>query len=251
MNSIYDAHYPKWKLIAGVEQSMSGYNIITAQPMNFPIVDVATSKWKRTHEASFIARDCVNILLNRLKYKYKEDIYKLNYLIVGVGAIGSNILKLLEHFIGENMVQGYDIDTDKNYTAIPDLDKVDVLIGATGNHRNGENSENIARTILDEIDEGVKRNLYLASVSTFDIEFGQLTHETRKSEKENSECTKDYTHQNAVLLKSGFPINFPEGSSENDIQLTRSLVFCGIIQSLEEDIHGMNDLFATQLLSGT
>jgi len=79
MNTIYNTHSPKWKLIAGVEQSMSGYNIITSQPMNFPIVDVATSNWKRTHEASFIARDCVNILLNRLKYKHNEDIYQLNY----------------------------------------------------------------------------------------------------------------------------------------------------------------------------
>jgi hypothetical protein len=252
INSTYEAHYPEWRYIVGVEQTTSGYNLLAKQELHLPVVDVATSRWKKTHESTFIARDCINALLNLLKYKYDENIHQLNYLIVGIGAVGGNIMKLLKTVINEENIFGYDTDPEKGYTQIPDLSTIDVVIGATGNTGDGENSEPIACSILNELEESKSdKKVYFASTSFFDVEFGKLTLEMRESSEENQELEFNHHYKNGILLNSGFPINCFEDAALEDIQLTRSLMFCGIIQTLEEDSNGLNDLFSAQLSAST
>ena len=252
VNSTFQAHYNEWRYIVGVEQTTSGYNLLAKQELQLPVVDVATSRWKKTHESTFIARDCINALLNLLKYTFDENIHQLNYLIVGVGAVGSNILKLMKTVINEENIFGYDTDPTKGYTQIPDLSNIDVVIGATGNTGDGENSEPIACSILNELEEAKSdKVVYFASTSFHDIEFGKLTLEMRESSEENQDSTYHHRYKNGVLLNSGFPINCLDDAALEDIQLTRSLIFCGIIQTLEEDSSGLNDLFSAQLSAST
>lgn len=163
-----------------------------------------------------------------------KKIKSKRYGIVGYGALGSILSKKIAPIADELIF--YDTDSKiksriKNMTKnILDLfQKTDILFGCTGN--------DITKLIFNKM-LSFENNKILISCSSGDYEFNTLLHKL-DSKLYEKELTMDieyrYNTFKLYILNGGFPINFNrqyEVEPLEHIQLTRTLLFIGIIQAL-------------------
>lgn len=199
-----------------IEQTSSGYTKLKKEKINFPIINVARSKAKLVYESPFIAEKSLENIKRELE---KLRMNPKRVLIVGGGAIGKEIFKLMKR---DFFVSVY--DSDKKLTGIEnkrfedELKKADMIIGATGKEIIGPNTYS-----------KLKKDVILVSVSSSDREFCAVN--LRRTIPRTGNCHKNIYVQNIHLLNCGFPINFDGGEnsvSPEKIQLTRALILASV-----------------------
>jgi S-adenosylhomocysteine hydrolase len=214
-----------FKMMAGVEQTSSGYRKISAASLQYPVVNVARSDAKLRTESPMIA----DVIAKKLRPYLTND---SNILVVGNGAIGNSVYNLLgQHY----SVTSYDVSTDKQAlfrNGKLKLSEYDMIVGCTGS------------TILQpEQLKYCKQGAVLASASSSDIEF--QAHLLRRKMQRTADCHQAIAVDGITLLNSGFPINF-DGSahsvSPEKIQFTRALLLAGAYQALNSNARGIIEL---------
>jgi len=198
--------------VVSVEQTSSGYSRLRTLQLNFPVLNVARSNAKLKVESPFIAEDGLEELWFSIK---RRQFMSKKVLIVGFGAIGSAVYKILKD---KFQVKCYDLNeklSDFQGVELRDIvSDYDLIIGCTGN------------TVLKSEEFGLLKNgVVLASMSSSDREFDSVG--LRRLVPRNNDCHKDITANGIKLINSGFPVNF-DGSKIvvplEKIQLTDSLM---------------------------
>jgi S-adenosylhomocysteine hydrolase len=192
--------------IVGIEQTSSGFRKLEHVKLNFPIVNVARSETKLIKESPLIADlGCRRILDVFKKYKIKKP----RILVVGIGPIGSNVISILKK--KKYFAISYDIahHAKKELLKIVKEDNINIVIGATG--ANIINEEQ-----LRKIKTGVKRELYLISMSSADREFPAVY--IRKHRVLSENIHGDVAWDNIFLVNNGFPITFKGNRNESSPQ---------------------------------
>jgi len=225
--------------VIGLEQTTSG--IKNHHQTKFPVIDIASSAIKKHVECLLIIETIIEKLKSHINLKNNST-----YGVIGLGNIGRSLAIYLKN--KGLRVNIYDIDPVKECPSgvhkcpnvIDLLNSSEIIFGCTGDHLPNESwfSEVTGEKIL-------------VSCSSADIEFLEILHRAENPliERKNNH----YLIQTAVykdldnkliyrILNGGFPINFDRTSQSvpsMDIQLTRGLIFAGMIQAaalLETDI---------------
>lgn len=211
--------------ISGVEQTQRGTTRIEASShLSTPIVSVASSGVKKLVESDFIGRSVV------LKLKEAGHIVETTRIgVIGAGSIGNSVIETAVALGCETYVYDLARKTDvKGATNAPSLDellnKSDLIIGTTGT--------NALRGIAFNKVHGKKQ---LASASSADIEFSSLMRIAPATIDPFGTITicmrEDLEFE---VLNGGFPFNFDRlgnASHEEDIVLTRALLYAGMMQA--------------------
>ncbi len=206
--------------VVGIEQTSSGYNLISKVALKFPVINVARSNVKLTIESPMIA----GLIVKKIeKYFTEEGIVSPNILVIGQGHIGKLILELLKQ--NGHYVAGHDLianKTDYHGEWRNKISEFDVIIGATGD------------TILWPGEfGGLKKGVILISASSSDREFSASYLRTMLSE--NNNCHTNIVVNEITLLNGGFPVNFignRHSLPPEEIQLTRALLLVAVFQAL-------------------
>lgn len=221
------------KNLVGIEQTSSGFEKIKNTQLQFPVINVAKSEVKLKVEAPLIAHLVVGKIAELLNSNHK-------ILVVGQGAIGRNIYKLLKQ---KHQVVRYDAVSDK----IPfpgkyenKLGQFDVIVGATGQS-----------IIMPGDFAQLNKKCVLISASSSDREFSAV-HLRRKLDTKINDCHKNIKYNGVCLLNNGFPINF-DGKEHSlpaeQAQLTRALLAAAVFQGIIQKGKGVKDLdLNTQIL---
>jgi 2-polyprenyl-3-methyl-5-hydroxy-6-metoxy-1,4-benzoquinol methylase len=196
--------------VVAIEQTSSGFNRLEKKELKFPIINLARSEAKLTHESPHIAEKIISELFTKIK---RLDIHPKNALIIGGGPIGKSIKAKLNQILPTKI---FDLDNKNSDFKESDLQTIvkdyDLVIGATGN----------------EIKKlPFKKNTILVSASSSDREFSNVN--LRDPNVKN--CHSDIFTNGVWLLNCGFPLNFNGKKHSVDpekIQLTRALMFAGI-----------------------
>lgn len=216
-----DKYIDDYSNIVAIEQTSSGYNRLKNKQLSFPVINLARSEAKLTHEYPRIiynAKKKISKLLKDLKRKVNK------VLIVGKGNMGRMLSNALE--------KEYDVLTyDKNHTADINesllkyvLKDMDLIIGCTG-----------TTSLSKEYHSYLKEDSLLVSVSSSDREFDTV-HFRKKLPKTNCPW-KNVKYGNIVLANNGFPISFDNNNMDDScfFQLTRSLIMASIFQAINLD----------------
>ena len=227
--------------VYGVEQTSSGISYIKKNDIiNIPVVEVATSAIKQQIESEMIA----NAVMKRTKELFLNFDKNLSYGIIGMGAIGKAMFKMLKKLNIEKIVF-YDKNTelllDKlSHTYSCDniqefILKSDYIIGCTG------------EDITCHFDLNcIKSSKIFISCSSQDVEFKSLLKyidlnagEYNLNYKNVLEDIEIFLNNEVKLtiIKGGYPVNLDnsgESVPAQDIQLTRGLLLGGVIQAFTE-----------------
>ncbi|MEM8727751.1 MAG: hypothetical protein AAGE99_03480, partial [Chlamydiota bacterium] len=207
--------------VVAIEQTSAGYHRAKAKNMPFPIINVARANIKLTQESSFITRMICRKAEEAIS-KFFLDTSDLKILVLGGGAIGSDVQKNIEK---RHKTDIFDLQTTLSDISSDNFDlrlvQYDVFIGCTGNC-----------SIPKEKHKLLKPGSLLISASSSDREFDCV--ELRKNLPVYSYCHKTIQSQGVFLLNSGFPVNFDETYLDStELQLTRSLLLSAIGQALK------------------
>ena len=204
--------------VIGIEQTSSGYDKIKDLKLRFPVINVARSYAKLNYESPIISEhfvNNVNIILKELKISPKK------ILVMGKGAIGSQITKLLEK--NKYVLSTFDNSEKSDILSLDELKlkihNFDIIIGCTG-----KNSLPIS------FYNNLKHNAVLISASSSDREFDAPR--LRMLTERFYDCHQNVKLRDIYLLNAGFPLTFIEqgiGAEANKIQLTRALIFSSIL----------------------
>ncbi|HVV67625.1 MAG TPA: NAD(P)-binding domain-containing protein [Gammaproteobacteria bacterium] len=217
--------------IIGVEQTSSGLAVLDS--VNYPVIEVASSAAKQKVESFMIAKSIEEKLEKNLPLRQMKSPCG----VIGLGAIGSAVTEKLLEF--GHTVYTFDINKEKNIPikgaqvmhSIEDTIKFsNYVFGCAGKHvLNGVNLENI-----------IQNDKVFISCSSQDKEFHSLLKkytEVNRDEINSPLDDLDFIFSDNIhtkILRGGFPINFDgTGSavSKCDIQMTRGLLFAGLIQA--------------------
>jgi len=219
----------------GIEQTTFGLRYQENYD-HFPIIQVATSATKKYLEPNLISNALVDKIINQLK-KIKPN--KIG--VVGFGNIG----KAVAHMLGKKYtVLVYDSNPIATNNSLGQLincltlneliTNCDVIIGATG--------VDISKHDWEEI---ITTDKYFVSVSSADIEFNSFIKRFNNQLISNRFKPLDdiviylSTGAKATILRGGTVANF-NGSKEScprkQIQLTRGLLFAGVLQAISNNL---------------
>ncbi len=214
--------------VIGIEQTTAGLFNPKVLSLPVPFIDVATCAAKKNLESSVISQEIISSVD---KYLTNPD---LIYGVVGYGTIGKAVVNRL---LSLNLkVVVYDpFKTEESDSVIMSenisqlMEVSDYIFGCSG------------RDITQEIDPAdFMEDKTFISCSSEDKEFySLLTTINNLSDKIIVNPLSDihYTNEHSAkisILNGGFPINFNrtcEMSMANNIQLTRGLIFCALIQA--------------------
>lgn len=226
--------------IYGIEQTTSGIKMQSVFG-KFPVIHLASSANKVFIEPRIVS-EAVQIQLGKMI----EELHPQKIGIVGYGNIGKAIVK---EFMNQYKILVYDIKnemdneifTDVEYCNSIDeiLNKVDILIGATG--------QDISNPEWVSI---INKDITLISVSSGDIEFNSILRICKPLLKDPISSSLDILNIKTVngdtikILRGGMVANFTglsDSSPGKIIQVTRGLLISAIIQIIENQ-----DLFENQ-----
>lgn len=204
--------------VRAVEQTSSGFEKISSEDINFPVVNVARSKTKLEIESPIIAK----VIFGEIKKFFKKfNLHNPDILVIGHGYVGNSIVKLLGK---EYVVDSYDLIThEAPFPGIfaEKIKEYDVLIGSTG------------KSVLQESEFGLlKSRSFLISASSSDREFSAW--KIREKLPKNNNPHLDITFGGITIANSGFPINFSgrkHSAPPNKIMLTRALLLAGVLEA--------------------
>lgn len=225
--------------IVAVEQTRSGAEIIRhLNSASFPIINVAESDAKLTHESPYIAKSVIEEMTKKIKkLPLKKELKEYNILVVGYGAVGTEVAReLSEKGI---KVAVYDLDDKKLEVAkrnnhlptelLTQLPLSDLIIGCVGKKWFPANFTDI-----------VSPNTVLISASSSNVEFLglQVVNGGKGDDFNNAhiDFKIEAKNNNCWVLNAGFPVNF-DGSIDpippKTIQFTRALMLAGVYQAIE------------------
>lgn len=224
--------------IVAIEKTTAGLVNINKEGVlpPFPIIGVANSATKRVLESPLIAQAIVTKLQAAGLMQFENE--KLDCGVVGYGAVGKALTDMLLS-LGHH-VTVYDVDPTK----VEKLDKnntttdLNALVASTS-YIFGCTGQDISSAI--DIFRLSNQNKTLISCSSEDAEYLSLLKEVQRLQ--NGKVAKKpladviyTTAKNASIkvVRGGFPANFDnsgESVPAKDIDLTRSLVLCAVIQA--------------------
>ncbi|MBI3476589.1 MAG: hypothetical protein HY010_12725 [Acidobacteria bacterium] len=220
--------------VNAVEQTMSGIARHGGRPPSVPVIEVASSAAKTLLEPRLIREAVLNRVASRGVLREKRTVG-----VVGAGNIGAAVAKAL---IGHaQVVHVYDIDLMTTLAlkgvvvsnSLAELvESVDVVWGCTG----------VDLFATDQSWRNIKGDKIFISCSSQDHEFRSIlaTLDARPEFEVNdrrSDITIPLRDGSIKLVNGGFPVNFdgsPESVPGPDIQLTRALLLCGVLQAAQD-----------------
>lgn len=225
-------HLTEKHKIYGIEQTTSGIKMQSIFG-RFPVIHLASSANKVLIEPKIVS-EAVQIQLGEII----KELHPRKIGIVGYGNIGKAIVK---EFKEQYKTLVYDIKNEMNNEIFTDveycnamdeiLNKVDILIGATG-----QDISNIDWISI------IKKDITLISVSSGDIEFNSILRICKPLLKEPISSSLDILNIKTInnstikILRGGMVANFtglPDSSPGKIIQVTRGLLISAIIQIIE------------------
>ncbi len=230
--------------VTAVEQTQNGVDRLLHSGKKIPpTVSIGTAMLKKQYESPFI----VDALVRRIKARnlWKQG---LRFGVIGRGSLGTLFCAFLhkaniEYFVYDN--------ADKLNTNVNSLEELvrnaDVIVGTTG--------QDALRGLYVEEIIGEKT---FVSFSSANREFQYLFDLAKVYPNTFDDVTLQVTSTfTAHILNGGYPINFDrfkERESQNDIVLTRMLLFAGFVQSLayknsSEGIIDFSEGYTSEILS--
>jgi hypothetical protein len=221
--------------IAAVEQTQRGIARTVQSEMRFPpIVSVASSGIKKIVESEFIGLSIVKKL---------ADIGSLGIAtrvgIVGMGSIGIAVEKALRErgisaLFYDPKYYATQSDTPRKRDSLDVLlDECDLIIGTTG-------TDALKGLPFERVTSGRK---ILASASSADLEFSSLLKlASTRSDPFETVTIPLHDQLTIEIINGGYPINFDrikDSTPDDDIVLTRCLMYIGAMQALERIDNGV------------
>jgi S-adenosylhomocysteine hydrolase len=217
--------------IAGVEQTMSGIALQTSGRVAVPVVEVATSAAKRLIEPFLIQK----AVFRRLMRSASALAGKGRCGIIGYGNIGKAVSDALlrsnkDVLVFDSSGEALTAARSRSISTTKDLQELvtasDVVFGCAG------------QDTFTETDwwKQLSSEKIFVSCSSLDLEFRTLLRSIGKiSQPVARTILQDVpVNANMLILQGGFPINF-DRSRESvplaEIQLTRALLFAGVLQA--------------------
>jgi hypothetical protein len=186
-------------VLAGIEQTSSGFRKLEKTTLNFPVFNVARSHIKLTLESKIIADLCTSRIKECIEI---HNIEEPQILVVGLGPIGENVRRLLKESYS---VQGFDSSlghTDLIKTIIDT--KPNIIVGATG----------FPIMTSEDIERFANHTpLYLISVSSSDREFPVSFFRNG-----STSLHADMKYKNITFVNNGFPITFKGNRIESPLE---------------------------------
>lgn len=233
-----------------VEQTRSGAETVRSiNHLKIPVINVAESKLKLLDESPYIAQSIIDETRVRLSYlPHKPVMEGSRVLVVGMGAIGSQVAQLLKNIAEEVVVYDLNPSVTQSDVFTPEnlevaLSKSDFIFGCVGKRWVPSNYKSL-----------IKEGAVLVSGSSSNTEFLGIQLKNTASVKPQrsfSDIIQCMVHSDypvelantgeAWILNGGFPVNFdgsPEPIKPSVIELTRMLMFAGISQAIH---HEAND----------
>ncbi len=233
-------HLTESHKIYGIEQTTSGIKMQSIFG-RFPVIHLASSANKVIIEPKIVS-EAVQIQLGKII----EELQPEKIGIVGYGNIGKAVVK---EFKRQYKILVYDIKNEMNKEIFSDveycnnmheiLNKVDILIGATGQDISNPEWVNT-----------INKDITLISVSSGDIEFNSILKICKPLLREPISNSLDILNIKTIsnstikILRGGMVANFtglPDSSPGKIIQVTRGLLISAIVQIIENQ-----DLFENQ-----
>lgn len=221
--------------VVGIEQTRSGLRF--KESFRFPVVLVASCAAKRYFEPPIISRE-IELVLNKQLAHGSEKTYG----VLGLGSIGQAVVAML--LKQGRRVRVYDRNPNKmellqigrtSVTSCSSCEdfvrRSDVVLGCTGRD---------ALSNLDFSALGKGSEKHMISCSSGDVEFLSVLKRSRQQAKtHNTDQFADspvtIEGNRFIIQNGGCPINFNrvrEASPPSEIQLTRALLFGGILQAI-------------------
>jgi S-adenosylhomocysteine hydrolase len=206
--------------ICGVEYTSSGYRRLAAMVLNFPVIDVAQSRSKLEFESPLIAKAIADNLEAKLNI---SSMSSKDILVVGSGAIGKAVHKMLKNDCSQHNTKAYDSTKELSEIEHLDFSNFDIIIGATGNRI-------MSHHYYDSLREGAT----LVSVSSSDREFDGVKFRQLSGKKWN--IHDDVYYNGLYLLNCGFPVNFSGGGRSSvplmQYQFFMAMLFIGVCEAV-------------------
>ncbi|KKP24216.1 MAG: hypothetical protein SZ59_C0002G0062 [candidate division TM6 bacterium GW2011_GWF2_28_16] len=214
-----------------VEDTMNG---IWFDPNKYiprvPLLSVASSLIKDYIEHYFVAKAIVRNSENILINEFQQTLVAKNILICGYGRIGEKIASIVKkdgnifiHDINPLKLLKASIDGFKIFNQKNDFEKIDIVIGITGN------------IVFKQELAKFKDKVILINGSTrqkeYDFEFIKDDIET-KQELKNYTVYNLKNNKNIYLLANGFPVNF--WNTESTPEFCLDAVFSTMYKLLQE-----------------
>jgi hypothetical protein len=213
--------------VIGIDQTASGRSLL--KRLKLPIIDVARSAAKRILEPPIITKA---ILSAALRHPAVRDRSKFG--VVGLGFVGQSLARCLVRTY-RRQISLFDVKRmeplilgHKWCDSIEELiERCDVVLGCTG-------ADIMEGTHIPASNSGHR---VFASCSSGDREFRSLLLQTIESGLAPVDPLADIIIPNSdtVILRGGFPLNFDgtrEHEAADEIEITRCLLFSGIVQAL-------------------
>lgn len=249
-----------------VEQTRNGIraysNCIKKYKLNYPVVTVARSRIKMGIEAYYIANSAVELTDEFLKM-IGETLYGRDTLIIGYGAIGRSLSRILETYKCRQRI--IEIDEDISEVAREEgkicVDAVDrnsferetVLIGTTGN-------ASFSGEMLTSFLYSDSCTLTLVSISSKQMEFQKFYFCLSDYKYDETDiCIGDYylgktyeiyfegRKKSIRVFANGYPINFfckwKKSLPESVIDMIYAEMIYSLKVILDSDIHLENQLY--------
>ncbi|WP_375326741.1 NAD(P)-dependent oxidoreductase [Candidatus Tisiphia endosymbiont of Nemotelus uliginosus] len=224
-----------------VEQTSSGMSYVTKNNIALPMINVAYSAAKQLLESPMIAKAVITKLIPSLPVHTNKAVCG----VVGLGVIGRAVVELLlslghRVIVYDKLNAQYDLLNSVQFMADEQLlfQEADYIFGCTG--------EDITTSIDLTKLQGTKNFI---SCSSQDIEFCSLLKMIQNSSYKATDVmdnieyplNTEYPIRGGIIriLKGGYPINFDntgESVPAKDIQLTRALLFGGVIQAMLQSL---------------
>ena len=228
------------KRVVAIEQTTSGISQYASQTPNVPVIDVASSSVKSCLEPPLIAKAVVDKTVQILDRSLSGN----SCGVLGLGRLGGALVAELKS--REARVCGFDSGEpmrsewgEQFMCTTPEqlLEGSEVVFGCTGT----DCLEQIVRTPGPRIASGGQ---VFASCSSSDVEFRSLcegaVYKSQGAQTSEVDCgfptIVPRSFPAARILRSGFPVNFdnsPHSVPADRIQVTRGLLFAGVLQAAQ------------------